>query len=108
MIRQIFDSKINGKSYTVIFPSLLSDVTSRPNDIRQRFADLVKSPEALRLMKKSELQSVAVIVNDALPPSLKLDVWERDRDVLRNSIQDVFGFPRYELCDDSCLGSSTN
>ena len=66
----------------------------RPAGVRRQFVDLVKSPEHLRLMKKAELQSVAAIVNAVLPPTQQVDVWERDKEMLRNSIQDAFGFPR--------------
>ncbi|KAG9012818.1 hypothetical protein FRB90_006499, partial [Tulasnella sp. 427] len=63
-------------------------------DIAQRFTDIVENPAHLRHMKKPQLQSVAVIVNEALPESRRIDPWKQDKEELRNAIEDVFGFPR--------------
>ncbi|KAG8946345.1 hypothetical protein FRC04_011891 [Tulasnella sp. 424] len=65
-----------------------------PAEIAQRFSDVVENPTHLRLMKKPQLQSVAVIVNEALPESRRIDPWTQDKEKLRNAIEDVFGFPR--------------
>lgn len=65
-----------------------------PADVAQRFSDIVENPTHLRLMKKSQLQSAAVIVNEALPESRRIDPWTQDKEKLRNAIEDVFGFPR--------------
>lgn len=63
-------------------------------DIAHRFSDIVENPTHLRLMKKPQLQSVAVIVNEALPEGRRIDPWDQDKEKLRNAIEDVFGFPR--------------
>ncbi|KAG8996847.1 hypothetical protein FRB94_008007 [Tulasnella sp. JGI-2019a] len=79
----------------------LGDRTNIPDDdpcaeVARQFVELVQSPAHLRLMTKSQLESVAVIVNDSLPIGKRVEVWKRSKDELRNSLEDVFGFPRSE------------
>ena len=64
-------------------------------DVSQRFVDLVQSSAHLRAMSQAELQSVAVIVNETLPLGKRIEVWNKNKDALRRSLEDVFCFPRY-------------
>ncbi|KAG8900932.1 hypothetical protein FRB99_005670 [Tulasnella sp. 403] len=65
-----------------------------PSYYLRRINELVNSPTHLRAMKKTQLQNVATILNESLPPNRHIDIWRHSKEELRDAIEEALSLPR--------------